>query len=139
MKTIFNLFLIFALAGFATRAQAQNTGDIRNSYNNDLPWTSEPEGVTPGPPAPPIEVSGITDARDIQDYSDIEQSMLPTQTMPESTTWVFFDGGNRAPAGFRSDDRGFRSDDRRPAGGFHGGGSYGIPLPPSGGRDGGKH
>ena len=136
MKTIFNLFLILALAGFATRAQAQNTGDIRNSYNNDLPWTSEPEGVTPGPPAPPIEYSGIADARDIQDYSDIEQSMPPADTMPPATTWVVFHGRN--PAGFRGGDSapagGFHGSYSPPAGGFHGGGSHGGTPPPGDGR-----
>ncbi len=109
--------------------------DIRNNYNNNLPWTSGPNHPAPAPGDHPNAFIGIENSHDTWNYSGRgEQSM---QTMPQFHDLGAFHGGN-APNGSQ-----YHGGNPPPAGGFHGGtapagGGYRGGTPAGGGGGGGR-
>jgi len=107
----------------AERPGNQNTSDIRNNYNNNLPWTSQPNrpGFAPEPAEHPNAFIGIQSARDTRTYIDRGEHSM--QTMPQFHDLGAFHGGNPPPA------ESFHGGGAPAGGGFH-------PSPPAGGGGG---
>lgn len=139
-------------AAYNPAYQGDRGYDIRNNYNNRLPWTStpangqtqqrgqqqhleqqhlEPQHLENTQPPPNNAFIGIQSAPDTRDYSNRGEHSM--ETMPQFRDLGGFHGGNPPPAG------GFHG--AAPAGGgYHGGapaeGGGGHAAPPSGGGGG---